>query len=176
MADRYDVIVIGAGPAGYHAAIRAAQLGFATACIDKSLDAARKPVLGGVCLNWGCIPSKALLDVSHRFAETHGKFAEFGIKVGKTSIDLVQMMADKSSVVGKLTSGVDALFKGNGVTWLPGTGKLLSGRRVEYTPHGGTAAVLSAEHVILAPGSVPIAIDATPLTDQTIVDSTGALE
>jgi len=176
MSDRYDVIVIGAGPAGYHAAIRAAQLGFKTACIDKSLDGSGKPVLGGVCLNWGCIPSKALLDVSHKYAEAQGKFADFGIKTGKTSIDVAQMMAHKSSVVGKLTSGVEALFKGNGVDSLPGVGKLLSGRRVEYTPHGGSAAILAAEHVILAPGSAPIAIDATPLTPGVIVDSTGALE
>ena len=176
MSDRYDVIVIGAGPAGYHAAIRAAQLGMTTACIDKSLDGNGQPVLGGVCLNWGCIPSKALLDVSHKYAEAQHKFASFGIKTGKVSVDVAQMMAHKASVVGKLTSGVAGLFQGNGVKALAGVGRLLSGRRVEVTPHGGTPSILEAGHVILAPGSAPIAIEATPLTPGIIVDSTGALE
>jgi dihydrolipoamide dehydrogenase len=175
MTDRYDVIVIGAGPAGYHAAIRAAQLGLRTACIDRSLDAAGKPVLGGVCLNWGCIPSKALLDVSHKFAEASHQFEGFGIRTGKVSIDVARMMAHKSAVVQKLTSGVAGLFQGNGVEALAGTGRLLAGRKVEFTPHGGKPTLLDAEHVVLAPGSAPIALDATPLTPGRIVDSTGAL-
>ncbi len=176
MSDKYDVIVIGAGPAGYHAAIRAAQLGMKTACIDKSLDGEGNPVFGGTCLNWGCIPSKALLDVSHKFAEANHKYPEFGIKTGKLSIDVAKMMAHKSAVVKKLTQGVAGLFKGNDVDGLPGVGKLLAGRKVEYTAHKGKPRILEAEHVILAPGSEAIAIEPTPLTDGLIVDSTGALE
>ncbi len=176
MADRYDVIVIGAGPAGYHAAIRAAQLGLKTACIDKSLDSEGNPVFGGTCLNWGCIPSKALLDISHKYADAELKFPAFGIKTGKLAVDVGKVMKHKSDVVKKLTQGVAGLFKGNGVDGLPGVGRLLAGRKVEYTPHDASATVLEAEHVILAPGSEAVSIDPTPLTEGLIVDSTGALE
>ena len=173
---RWEVVVIGAGPAGYAAAIRAAQLGMRTACIDKSLDGEGNPTLGGTCLNWGCIPSKALLDVSHKYAEAAGHFGELGIGVGELSIDVPGMMARKDAVVTRLTGGVGALFQGNGVTALAGSGRLLGNRRVEFTPHDGDATVLEAEHVILAPGSVPIDIDPAPLVPGTVVDSTGALE
>lgn len=173
---RWEVVVIGAGPAGYAAAIRAAQLGMRTACIDKSLDREGNPTLGGTCLNWGCIPSKALLDVSHKYAEAGGHFGELGIGVGELSIDVPGMMARKDAVVTRLTGGVGALFQGNGVAALAGSGRLLGNRRVEYTPHDGEPAVLEADHVILAPGSVPIDIDPAPLVPGTVVDSTGALE
>lgn len=173
---KYDVIVIGAGPAGYHAAIRCAQLGMSTACIDKSLDDDDQPVLGGTCLNWGCIPSKALLDTSHKFAEASHGFADIGIKTGKVSIDVERMMAQKAEVVKKLTGGVAQLFKGNGVTALAGAGKLLANRQVEYTPHDGEAEVLRAEHVIIAAGSLPVEIPPAPLSGDMIVDSKGALE
>lgn len=176
MSDKFDVIVIGAGPAGYHAAIRCAQLGLSTACIDKSLDADGKPVLGGTCLNWGCIPSKALLDTSHKYAEAQHGFADLGIKTGKVSIDVGAMMARKDKVVAGLTGGIAQLFKGNGVTALAGSGKLLAGRQVEFTPHKGKPQTLQAEHVILAPGSVPVQIPPAPLTGDMIVDSQGALE
>ena len=176
MSDKYDVIVIGAGPAGYHAAIRCAQLGMKTACIDKSLDDDGNAVLGGTCLNWGCIPSKALLDASHKYVEASEHLGEIGIKTGKVSIDVPAMMARKAQVVTGLTGGVASLFQGNGVTALSGSGKLLAGRQVEFTPHSGDTQVLQAEHVILAPGSVPVEIPPAPLTDDLIVDSTGALE
>ena len=176
MTTGYDVIVIGAGPAGYHAAIRAAQLGLKTACIDKSLDGAGKPVLGGTCLNWGCIPSKALLDASHKYVEARDLLPTMGIKPGTIELDVKAMMAHKTAVVAKLTGGVAALYKGNGVEWLPGVGKLLAGRKVEYQPREGAAQVLDAQHVVLAPGSVPVEIKPTPLTDGIVVDSTGALE
>lgn len=177
MSDNYDVIVIGAGPAGYHAAIRCAQLGLATACIDKSTDKEGAPAYGGTCLNWGCIPSKALLDASHKYADAQQHFADIGINVGELSVDVAAMMARKDQVVRGLTSGVAGLFKGNGVTDLPGHGKLLAGCQVEYRPgDGGDARTLSAEHVILAPGSVPVEIPPAPLTGDVIVDSTGALE
>ena len=176
MSDPYDVIVIGAGPAGYAAAIRCAQLGFATACIDKSLGSDGAPVLGGTCLNWGCIPSKALLDASHKYLEAKGHLGDIGIEVGDVSVDVPKMIARKDTVVKGLTGGIAALFKGNGVTSLPGTGQLLAGPRVAYRNHQGEASTLEADHVILAAGSTPTAIPSAPLTEDLIVDSTGALE
>ena len=172
----WDVVVVGAGPAGYAAAIRAAQLGLSTACIDKSLDAAGKPTLGGTCLNWGCIPSKALLDISHKFREANDGFAQLGIETGAASVNVERMMAQKDSVVAKLTGGVAGLFEGNGVTWLPGRGRLHANATVEYAPGEGEARMLAPKHVILAPGSVPMEIDPATLDGATIVDSTGALE
>ena len=176
MSEHFDVIVIGAGPAGYHAAIRAAQLGLNTACIDRSLGKDGKPAYGGTCLNWGCIPSKALLDASHRYVEAKDHFSEVGIGLTGLTMDVAKMMAHKDAVVSKLTGGIAGLFKANGVTDLPGSGRLLAGRRVEYTPHGGEMRLLSAEHVILAPGSVPVDIPPAPVDGELIVDSTGALE
>ncbi len=178
--DRFDLIVIGAGPAGYAAAIRAAQLGMNAACIDKSLDGSGQPTLGGTCLNWGCIPSKALLDASHKYAEAQHKLAEVGVETGEVRLDLGRMMAHKNTVVAKLTGGIGGLFQGNGVTALAGRGKLLGGppgpRQVEFAPHEGEPRVLEAEHVVLASGSVPVDIGAAPVTGDLIVDSSGALE
>ena len=176
MAEKYDVIVIGAGPAGYHAAIRAAQLGLSTACIDKMVNGEGKPAYGGTCLNWGCIPSKTLLDASHKYVEARDHFGEIGIKVKGVTPDVPKMIEQKEAVVAKLTGGVAGLCKANGVDDLPGTGKLLAGRKVEYTTHDGTTSVLEAEHVILASGSVPVEIPPTPLDGTYVVDSTGALE
>ncbi len=174
--DNYDLIVIGAGPAGYAAAIRAAQLGMKTACIDKSLNKSGEPTLGGTCLNWGCIPSKALLDASHKYAEAKDKFAEIGIETGALAVDVQRMIARKDAVVGQLTGGISGLFEGNGVVRLAGHGKLLAGRKVEFTPHDGTPGILETAHIVLAPGSVPVDIAPAPLTGDAIVDSTGALE
>ncbi|MEM6709367.1 MAG: dihydrolipoyl dehydrogenase [Pseudomonadota bacterium] len=176
MKDHYDVIVIGAGPAGYHAAIRCAQLGMSTACIDKMLDKAGEPVFGGTCLNWGCIPSKALLDASHKYHDARHKFAELGIKVDAVTADVPQMIKKKDEVVSNLTGGVAMLFKGNGVDGLAGAATLNEGRRVSLTTHDGKTHDMTADYVILAPGSVPVEIPPTPLTDDVIVDSTGALE
>ncbi len=176
MSENYDVVVIGAGPAGYAAAIRCAQLGMNTACIDKSVDNDGNAVLGGTCLNWGCIPSKALLDASHKYVEAQQHFADIGINAGEVSVDVPKMIARKEEVVKGLTGGITGLFKGNGVTALHGTGKLLANRQVAFKPHdGGDEQILQAEHVILAPGSVPVEIPPAPLTDDLIVDSTGAL-
>ena len=176
MSDQFDVVVIGAGPAGYAAAIRCAQLGLSTACIDKSIGKDGEPTLGGTCLNWGCIPSKALLDASHKYVEAQHHFADVGISVGEVAIDVPKMIARKDEVVKGLTSGISGLFRGNGVTAFAGSGKLLANRQVEVTGHDGTRQTLKAEHVILAPGSVPVEIPPAPLTDDVIVDSTGALE
>ena len=163
MSENYDVIVIGAGPAGYAAAIRCAQLGLSTACIDKEIGKDGEPTLGGTCLNWGCIPSKALLDASHKYMEAEQHFEELGIKTGKVSVDVPKMIARKDEVVKGLTSGITGLFKGNGVTQLSGHGKLLAGRKVQFTDHSGAVSELSAENVILAPGSVPVNIPPAPL-------------
>jgi dihydrolipoamide dehydrogenase len=176
MTDKYDVIVIGAGPAGYTAAIRCAQLGLNTACIDKSLDGSAEPILGGTCLNWGCIPSKALLDTSHKYVEARDSFKGLGIKTGKVSVDIKTVMKRKAEVVAKLTGGISMLFGANGVTGLAGTGRLLAGPKVEYVPHDGAAQVLESTHVILAPGSVSIEIEQTPVDGELVVDSEGALE
>ncbi len=176
MADRFDVVVIGGGPAGYAAAIRAAQLGLTTACIDKSLGKDGKPAFGGTCLNWGCIPSKALLDASHKYAEAEQHLGDVGIGIDGLSIDVPKMIARKDAVVAGLTGGIASLFKGNGVTGLPGSGRLLAGRRVEYTDHQGAVRGLQAKNVVLAPGSVPVQIPPTPVDGEAVVDSTGALE
>lgn len=176
MKDKYQVIVIGAGPAGYHAAIRCAQLGLSTACIDKMISKDGQPTLGGTCLNWGCIPSKTLLDASHKFHELDQGMEQIGISTGKVSIDVAKMMENKEAVVKQLTGGVSALLSGNGVDILAGTGKLLANKRVLFTGHDGVQSELAGDDIILAPGSVPVEIPAAPLDDNLIVDSTGALE
>ena len=176
MADNFDVVVIGAGVAGYAAAIRSAQLGLRTACIDKSSSKTGQPLYGGTCLNWGCIPSKALLDASHKFVEARDDLGDFGITTQGVKIDVPTMIAHKNAVVGKLTSGLAGLFKSNGVEMLHGTGKLLAGNVVAFSGHDGSSRELAAANVILAPGSVPVQIPPTPLTDDLIVDSTGALD
>ena len=176
MKDKYQVIVIGAGPAGYHAAILSAQQCLSTACIDKMVSKEGNPTLGGTCLNWGCIPSKTLLDASYKFHELDHGMEQFGISTGKVSIDVAKMMENKDAVVNQLTGGVSALLSGNGVDILAGTGKLLANKRVLFTDHDGVEVELAGEDIILAPGSVPVEIPAAPLDDDLIVDSTGALE
>ena len=176
MANQFDVVVIGSGPAGYVCAIRAAQLGLKTACIEKWSDDKGKAKLGGTCLNVGCIPSKALLDSSHKFIEAKESFAKHGIMHSGVEIDVPAMLARKDSIVKQLTTGVGGLFKANGVTLLEGTGKLLAGKQVELTKADGSVEVVSAENVVIASGSRPIEIPPTPLTEGLIVDSTGALE
>jgi dihydrolipoamide dehydrogenase len=175
MSDRLDVIVVGAGPAGYIAAIRCAQLGMRTVCIDAWMSPEHKPSLGGTCLNVGCIPSKALLEASELYAEVNHSFSNYGIRTQGATLDLKRMMGHKEKVVSDLTSGVASLFQANGVTALAGRGKLLANRRVEVTEHNGKTQILEAEHVILASGSVPVNLGVAPLSGDRIVDSTGAL-
>ncbi len=175
MAD-YDVIVIGGGPAGYTAAIRCAQLGLRTACIDRWRRPDGAPALGGTCLNAGCIPSKALLDSSELYRLAREELAEHGVKVGEVRLDLRRMMARKEAVVRRLTDGIATLFAANGIEHLHGTGRLLSPRRVELAPaEGGEARALSCGHVILAPGSEPIELEVAPVDGERVVDSSGAL-
>lgn len=176
MSNKFDVVVIGGGPGGYVAAIRCAQLGLKTACIDKWVNKEGKGVYGGTCLNVGCIPSKALLDTSHKYEEARHDFDMHGIGAGDITIDVAKMLARKDQIVKNLTTGVAGLLKGNGVTALEGVGKVLAGKKVEFTPHGGEAQLLDAENIIIATGSVPFNIPPVPLTEDIIVDSTGALE
>ena len=176
MTDKYDVIVIGAGPAGYVCAIRAAQLGKKVACIDKMKNSQGKGVLGGTCLNVGCIPSKALLDSSHKYWEATSHLERHGIKTEGVSLDVPQMIKRKAGIVNQLTRGIEGLFKANGVTPLFGTGKLLADKKVELTDDDGNTSILEADNVVLASGSVPIDIGVAPVDGDVILDSTGALE
>ncbi|WP_355661501.1 dihydrolipoyl dehydrogenase [Halomonas salifodinae] len=175
MADKFDVIVIGAGPGGYVAAIRAAQLGLKTACVEKWIGKEGNVVHGGTCLNVGCIPSKALLEASHKFVEAQHDFDDMGIQASDVTMDVKKMMARKDKIVKNLTGGIAGLFKANGVTALEGAGKVLSGKQVEVSKDGQSA-VYEADHIVIASGSVPVEIPPTPLTEGLIVDSTGALE
>ncbi|WP_280561638.1 MULTISPECIES: dihydrolipoyl dehydrogenase [unclassified Chromohalobacter] len=176
MADKFDVIVIGAGPGGYVAAIRAAQMGLKTACVEKWVNKEGKTVHGGTCLNVGCIPSKALLETSHKFVEARDHYAEIGIEVGEPTPNIAKMQEFKESVIAKNVGGISALFKANGVTALEGAGKVVSDKQVEVTGQDGETATYDAENIVIASGSVPVDIPPTPLTEGLIVDSSGALE
>jgi dihydrolipoamide dehydrogenase len=176
MSEKYDVVVIGSGPAGYVAAIRAAQLGLKTACIEKWKNKDGKGVNGGTCLNVGCIPSKALLDSSHKYHEAKHDLGIHGISTDSVDMDVSGMLERKNKIINQLTGGIAGLFKANGVTSLYGTGKLLAGKKVEFTSNDGDVSVLDADNVILASGSLPIAIPVAPVDGELILDSTGALE
>jgi len=177
MADQFDVIVIGGGPAGYVAAIRCAQLGMKTACIDKWLNSQGKPALGGTCLNVGCIPSKALLESSERYAQVQHQFSDHGVTVSGVELDLATMMARKEKIVQELTQGIEQLFKAHKVTWFQGHGQLQAGKQVRLKEVGKKKArSLNAQHVILAPGSTPVTLEHVPLQGDIVVDSSGALE
>ncbi|HCK80225.1 MAG TPA: dihydrolipoyl dehydrogenase [Candidatus Competibacter sp.] len=178
MAKTYDVVVIGGGPAGYVAAIRCAQLGLETACVEEWINFKGNPALGGTCLNVGCIPSKTLLESSEQYHRLRHGLDAHGIRVEGVHLDLDKMMARKNDIVLQLTNGIGALFKGNGVEWLQGHGKLLAERQVEITGRDGSVEVVTADQVIIATGSKPIDIDAAPVdnAEGSIVDSTGALD
>jgi len=173
---QFDVVVIGAGPGGYVAAIRAAQMGLKTAIIEKYQGKEGKTALGGTCLNVGCIPSKALLDSSYKYHEAHDNFAVHGISTGGVEINVPTMVARKDQIVKNLTGGVAALIKANGVTLFEGSGKLLAGKQVEVTALDGSVQVLAANNVILASGSKPVEIPPAPVDQKIILDSTGALD
>ncbi len=176
MSEKYDVVVIGAGPAGYVASIKAAQLGFKTACIEQWLDEKGKVQLGGTCLNVGCIPSKALLDSSHKYAEARDGLEIHGINVKKPTIDVPVMLARKQKIVDQLTGGIAGLFKHNGVTAISGKGKVLVGAKVEVTNAAGEVMEIEADKIIVAAGSLPVNIPPAPIDNEYIIDSTGALE
>ncbi|MBT2116655.1 dihydrolipoyl dehydrogenase [Dyella sp. LX-66] len=176
MSDKFDVIVIGAGPAGYVAAIRAAQLGLKTACIDAFTGKDGKQALGGTCLNVGCIPSKALLDSSKQFHNLTHNFAVHGITADNAKIDVATFVGRKDKIVKQFTGGIGQLFKANKVTAFYGTGKLLKGNNVEITANDGSKQTISATNVILASGSVPIELPFAKFDNKFIVDNAGALD
>lgn len=177
MAD-YDVIVIGGGPGGYVAAIRCAQLGLKTACIDDRINDQGHASLGGVCLNVGCIPSKALLDSSHHFHRAQHEFAVHGIQVKDLVVDVSVMMQRKQEVVQTLTSGIALLFAKNKVTSIIGRASFVGDKRLRVVGVGkdeGQQQELEAEHIIIATGSSPVELADVPFDGERIVDSTGAL-
>lgn len=165
----YDLAIIGSGPGGYVAAVRAAQLGLKTVCIE------REDRLGGVCLNVGCIPSKALLDSSEHFLQAREKLAEHGIKTGKVTLDLAAMMARKEGVVSDLTGNVRKLLEGNGVEIVPGAARLAEPGRVAVQSKGKGAVEIEAKSILLATGSRPIEMPGMPFDGKHIVSSTEAL-
>lgn len=173
---QYDVIVIGGGPAGYPAAIRAGQNKLKVACIDEWQNKDGSYAFGGTCLNAGCIPSKAMLESSELVHRAQHEFAAHGIKVGEVSVDVAAMQKRRAGIVKASTQGIAALFKAAGVTGLQGHGKLLSGNRVEYTNKDGKKEELTAQHVILASGSAPTELKSLPFDGKQVVDSWGALE
>ena len=172
----YDVVVIGGGPAGYPAAIRAGQNGLKVACIDGWRNRDGSYAFGGTCLNAGCIPSKALLESSELWHRARHEFAVHGIKAGSLSLDLAAMQKRRATIVRNMTGGIASLLKGAGVTGVFGTGKLLADRVVEVTGTDGKVSRLRARHVVLASGSVPTELKSLPFDDQRIIDSWGALE
>ena len=176
MSEHYDVIVIGAGPAGYVAAIRAAQLGLKTACVDAFTGKDGKQALGGTCLNVGCIPSKALLDSSRQFHNLTHNFDVHGISADNARIDVPTFVGRKDKIVKQFTGGVAQLFKANKITPFFGTGKLLKGNDVEISGPDSAKQTISATNVILASGSVPIELPFAKFDGKAIVDNAGALD
>ncbi|TJY60841.1 dihydrolipoyl dehydrogenase [Sinimarinibacterium sp. CAU 1509] len=176
MSEQFDVVVIGGGPGGYPCAIRAAQLGFKTACIDGWLNRDSSTAFGGTCLNAGCIPSKALLESSELYHRMQHEASAHGIGVGKLAIDLEKMQARKQTVSRQLTGGIKTLFTANKVTGLHGYGKLLGGGQVEFTAHDGAKQTLSAKYIVIATGSEPVNLKIAAFDGERIVDSWGALD
>jgi len=177
MAQTFDLVVLGAGPAGYVAAIRSAQLGMHVACIDRWVDKEDKVSLGGTCLNVGCIPSKALLESSEHFHRAKEELKEHGITTGEVRMDVSAMIARKDKIVRGLASGISALFTKHKVVAFAGTGRLLPGMRVEVLPtQGGPSEILEAKNILIATGSLPRDLDAVPTDGKIVVDSAGALD
>lgn len=176
MAEQFDVVVIGAGPAGYHAAIRAAQLGMKVACIDAALGKDGKPALGGTCLRVGCIPSKALLDSSHQYHNLTHQFEQHGISVKDAKIDVGTMVGRKDAIVKQFTGGIAQLFKANKVTAYYGFGQLQPGNVVKVKQHDGSDVELKGTNVIIAAGSDSIELPFAKFDGETIVDNVGALD
>ena len=168
--NRFDLIVIGGGPGGYVAAIRAAQLGMKVACVDK------RGLPGGTCLNVGCIPSKALLQSSHHYEHAATEFAKHGIQTGSLDMDTATMMARKDKVVMDLTKGIEFLFKKNGVTYFKGAGELIAANQVKVALlDGDDELLLSSSNVLIATGSDVTPLPGVEIDEQRIVSSTGAL-
>ena len=176
MALSFDVVVIGAGPAGYVAAIRAAQLGFSVACVDDWKNDKGEYALGGTCLNVGCIPSKALLCSSENFERVAHKFSAHGISVSGAKMDVKKMQARKDKIVTRLTGGIQMLFRKNQVTWLKGRARLVgAGERYRIEVAGGSAQTVDATNVVIATGSTPRELPGAPVDNEMICDNAGAL-
>ncbi|KLO18662.1 dihydrolipoyl dehydrogenase [Schizopora paradoxa] len=171
-SEPYDTIVIGGGPGGYVAAIKAAQLGLRTACIEK------RGSLGGTCLNVGCIPSKAMLNNSHLYHQAQHDFKKRGISIGEMSLDLPTMLQAKDQSVKELTKGIEGLFKKNKVDYIKGTASFSSSNRVSVKLNDGGETEVEAKNIIIATGSevAPFPGGAIEIDEKTIVSSTGALE
>ena len=165
----YDVVIIGGGPGGYNAAIRAGQLGLKAACVEM------RETLGGTCLNVGCMPSKALLHASELYEMAGKEFAGLGIEVGSPKLNLGQMMSQKADSVGALTKGIEFLFKKNKVEWVKGRGRIAGPGQVEVTAADGAKTTLSAKNIVIATGSEPTPLPGVAFEDGKVVDSTGAL-
>ncbi|MBP2295211.1 dihydrolipoyl dehydrogenase [Azospirillum rugosum] len=163
----FDVVVVGGGPGGYVCAIRAAQLGFKVACVEK------RSALGGTCLNVGCIPSKALLSASEKFEEAKHGLAKFGIKVGGVELDLPGMLSHKDKVVKENTQGIEFLFKKNKIAWLKGAGRITAPNTVEVE---GVGTITANKAIVIATGSEVTPLPGIEIDEQKIVSSTGALE
>jgi len=175
MATEFDVVVIGAGPGGYVAAIRCAQLGLKTACVDEWVDAQGKASPGGTCLNVGCIPSKAMIESSELYEKTQHDLSVHGINVTDVTLDLAALIARKDKVVRELTSGIAALLMANKITFFHGRGTLLANKQVDVQLNDGGQQNLVGKNIILATGSSPSELPLAPLDHDTVVDSTGAL-
>ncbi len=167
--NNFDVVFIGGGPGGYIGAIKAAQLGLRTACVEM------RGALGGTCLNVGCIPSKALLQSSHLYHAAETEFAQHGIKTQGLSLDLKAMMARKTQVVADLTTGIEGLFKKNKVEYIPGAGRITSAGSVQVSLNAGGERSLTAENIVIATGSQVMGLPGVEIDEKTIVSSTGAL-
>ena len=165
----YDVVIIGGGPGGYNAAIRAGQLGLKAACIEM------RETLGGTCLNVGCMPSKALLHASELFETATTEFPHLGIEIGAPKLNLGQMMGQKTESVTALTKGIEFLFKKNKADWIKGRGRIIGKGQVEVTAADGSKTVLTAKDIVIATGSEPTPLPGVTFEDGKVVDSTGAL-
>lgn len=174
MTHHYDIIVIGAGPAGYHAAIRSAQLGFRVACVDRALNDQGHVTLGGTCLRVGCVPSKALLDSSKLYWHLR-HLSDHGITVHDPLLDLAVMQARKERIVNRLTAGIAQLFREHHITIYTGHAVLHPQRQIVITRRDGSQLTIDASNVILAPGAETVPFARAPIDGRTIVDSAGAL-
>jgi dihydrolipoamide dehydrogenase len=170
MSDQYDLVVIGGGPGGYVAAIRAAQLGLRTACVEK------RGSLGGTCLNVGCIPSKALLQSSEKYEEATHELKTHGVDVGSVKLNLKAMMERKEKIVTGLTQGIEFLFKKNKIDYVKGTGRIAKAGAVVVKGEDGTESELAAKNILIATGSESMPIPGVEVDEKTIVSSTGALD
>ncbi len=176
MAEQFDVVVIGAGPAGYHAAIRAAQLGMKVACIDAALGKDGQPALGGTCLRVGCVPSKALLDSSRQFWNMGHLFGDHGISFKDAKMDVAAMVSRKDKIVKQFTGGIAMLFKANKITPYYGFGQLQPGNVVKVKQHDGSEVELKGTNIVIAAGSDSIELPFAKFDNDAIVDNVGALD